>query len=181
MELYACLPAILGLLVLLSPFNFSDNSSFVLLLVVLFRQDVLQQPFKNSGITVNRNIYFITIRYLIETSFKIFHVLNQQTSTEGEIPLLFFGIINDMDHYWVFEIRSLNGLSHGAIQRWIDGGSWTGCVLCCRLRWTWRFVLGWLLILGHFKIGDERFGCHCFSKSTVIIIYLNIKIYNFLI
>ena len=165
-ELYPCLTAILCSLKRLAPFDSCNDSTFMLLLVFFLRQHILQQPFKDSGITVYGNVYFITIWNPTQTPFKILHILNQQTPSKGEIPLLFLSVIDDMDHDGILEISSLDSLSHSASHGGVKRPCWCSSLcdrFCCGRCFVW---LG-LLRLSLFEIGDV-FRCkrHYFSNLT---------------
>jgi hypothetical protein len=67
-------------------------------------EDIVQKPFKNTSITVDRDVNLIILRYLFEAFVKVLHVLHQKRSRECEIFLLVLAVIYDMNHDLILEI-----------------------------------------------------------------------------
>jgi hypothetical protein len=57
---------------------------------------------------MNTYIDFVIVRDLLQTLVEVLHVLDQQTPGKVEVSLVIFGVINDVDHYIVFEVRTLD-------------------------------------------------------------------------
>lgn len=48
----------------------------VLLLILLHREDVVEQPFEDNCIAVDRDVDFVVVRDLLQTSVEVLHVLD---------------------------------------------------------------------------------------------------------
>ena len=57
---------------------------------------------------MNTNINFVIVRDLLQTLVEVLHVLDQQTPRKVEVSLVIFGVINDVDHDVVLEVRTLD-------------------------------------------------------------------------
>ena len=57
---------------------------------------------------MNTNINFVIVGDLLQTLVEVLHVLYQQTPRKVEVSLVIFGVINDVDHDVVLEVRTLD-------------------------------------------------------------------------
>ena len=93
------------------PGRLVNSLAFLLLLFILLHcKNVVQKPLKNYGITVNADINLIVVTYLFEAPIEVLHVFNQETPAESEVPLLFFAVIYNVNHYAIFEVCSFKKL-----------------------------------------------------------------------
>ena len=108
----------------------TDAVEYLVALLLLFEffhwEDVVQKPFEYDGVTMNGDINLILIWDLLQALVKVLHVLNQQTPAKCEVSFFIFAVIDDVNHYAVLEVGSLNVLQ----QTWNLPGC-TG-ILCCR-------------------------------------------------
>jgi hypothetical protein len=92
------------------------------LFVLLHGEDVTQKPLENVGVTMNTNIDFVVVGDFLQALVEVLHVFHEQASGEVEVALIVFGVINDVDHDVVLEVRSLNRVNQilvGFLVSWL--------------------------------------------------------------
>ena len=89
----------------------APNGSVELLLLALFLlilfhgENVVEKPFEDDSIAVNRDIDFVVIRNLFQAPIEILHIFYQQTSGKSEVPLFVLTVIDNVNHDGVLELE----------------------------------------------------------------------------
>ena len=79
-----------------------------LLLLILFHgEDVVEEPLKDSGVTVDRDVDLVIVGDFLEAAVEVLHVLDEQAARERKVSLFVLAIVDHMNHDAVFELKVL--------------------------------------------------------------------------
>jgi len=83
-------------------------------LKLLHGEDIIEEPFENDSVAVDGYVNLVLVRDLFKAFIKILHVFHQQTTGKSEVSFVILAVVDNVDHYRVLEVGTLDVLQQTA-------------------------------------------------------------------